>query len=297
MAAFSVIIPARNRIALLRRAVASVQQQAAADWELIVVDDGSSEDIEGALWEAGATEATLVSQTHQGAAAARNAGAAHASKDYLVFLDSDDEAKPGWLKGFDELASAGNVVLFCGMELYRAGRATTPNEHVEPRPDPLFGQNPVLFRAGTYAVHHEAFTAVGGFAEEMRSGQHTELGIRLMWHVAARGGHVGATAATGVRCHVHEGPSIRKDAEAIVQGTRCMLEWHSEVLARHRPLQANYWGVLGVNYARLDRRGQALAAFVRAVLCDPWRFKHYARLGVALLPLPTSRLWNERVRS
>ena len=90
--AVSVIIPVFNRQDVLRRAVASVLAQTFQDYELIVVDDGSAEQIVDALSEA-RDKINLRIIPHgrnRGAAAARNTGAQAASGRYLAFLDSDD---------------------------------------------------------------------------------------------------------------------------------------------------------------------------------------------------------------
>lgn len=93
MPAVSVIIPTYNRAAMVMEAIESVLAQSYADRELIVVDDGSTDDTEAAV-AAFLPQFTYVYQEHQGVSAARNRGAAIARGEYLAFLDSDDL----WLK-------------------------------------------------------------------------------------------------------------------------------------------------------------------------------------------------------
>ena len=85
----SVIIPTYNRAALVREAVASVTAQTFQDFEIVLVDDGSTDETLEALahWE----DITVLRQTRRrGVAAARNLGAAAARGEWLAFLDSDD---------------------------------------------------------------------------------------------------------------------------------------------------------------------------------------------------------------
>ena len=93
MPLFSVIIPVYNRHAAVREAIDSVLGQTFADYELIVVDDGSTDgtpeierEYRGAL--------RYVGRDHRGVSAARNAGAGASSGRWLAFLDSDDRWLP-----------------------------------------------------------------------------------------------------------------------------------------------------------------------------------------------------------
>ena len=87
----SVIIPTYNRLHLLRQAVESVRAQTYDRWELIVVDDGSTDETRIVLDRMGDPNVRVVSMPHSGIVGAlRNAGARAAHGDYLAFLDSDD---------------------------------------------------------------------------------------------------------------------------------------------------------------------------------------------------------------
>ncbi len=91
----SIILPVYNRAATVGRAIASVVAQTEHDWELIVVDDGSHDDLSGAI------AAVLDHRVHllrhernRGAAAARNSGIRAARAPFIAFIDSDDEWMP-----------------------------------------------------------------------------------------------------------------------------------------------------------------------------------------------------------
>jgi glycosyltransferase involved in cell wall biosynthesis len=92
----SAIIPVFNGERYLAQAIASVQTQGPVVAQLIVVDDGST-DQSGALASLLAPDAILVRQSNLGPGAARNAGASLARGDYLAFLDADDVWMPGKL--------------------------------------------------------------------------------------------------------------------------------------------------------------------------------------------------------
>jgi glycosyltransferase involved in cell wall biosynthesis len=86
----SVVIPHRNHVRFLREAACSVLDQVEVTVELIVVDDGSSDDPKPVLDTLDSSKIRLIRQNHGGPASARNAGAQQAKGTYLAFLDADD---------------------------------------------------------------------------------------------------------------------------------------------------------------------------------------------------------------
>src|SRR5580704_8985688 len=99
---FSVVIPAFNRTDLLAKALASVFQQEFTNFEVIVVDDGSTDD-QSRVVQKYKDRVTFLRQDNAGQGAARNRGAAAARGEYLAFLDSDDLWFPWTLKVVDRI--------------------------------------------------------------------------------------------------------------------------------------------------------------------------------------------------
>lgn len=85
----SVIIPTYNHAQFVVQAVESALAQTYADLEVIIVDDGSTDDTQAVLARYGA-EINYIYQENQGLSAARNAGISVARGDYFLFLDADD---------------------------------------------------------------------------------------------------------------------------------------------------------------------------------------------------------------
>ncbi|MCP6757349.1 MAG: glycosyltransferase family 2 protein [Fischerella sp. CENA71] len=86
----SVIIPAYNAMTYLPETVGSVLRQSFTDFEVLIIDDGSSDTIQQWASQVQDPRLRLISQENQGASAARNNGIAHAQGEYLAFLDADD---------------------------------------------------------------------------------------------------------------------------------------------------------------------------------------------------------------
>ena len=109
----SIIIPAYNVDRYIRRAVESLQHQTFEDFELLAVDDGSS-DRTGQILDSIAARDIRVSVFHQknaGAPAARNFALDHARGEYVMFFDADDWAEPAMLSKMYAFASANRLEL------------------------------------------------------------------------------------------------------------------------------------------------------------------------------------------
>jgi glycosyltransferase involved in cell wall biosynthesis len=90
MTKVSVIIPAFNCMAYLPFAINSVLKQTFQSWEVIIVNDGSTDHIERWFDTLGNPKIKLINQLNQGSAVARNTGLSNASGEYIAFLDGDD---------------------------------------------------------------------------------------------------------------------------------------------------------------------------------------------------------------
>ncbi|MES2799093.1 MAG: glycosyltransferase family A protein [Bacteroidota bacterium] len=99
---FSIILPTYNRAHLLPKAIQSVVDQTFGDWELIIVDDGSSDDTKAVVGKFQDERIRYIYQENQERSVARNNGIQNAQGNYICFLDSDDYFLPNKLMGFHE---------------------------------------------------------------------------------------------------------------------------------------------------------------------------------------------------
>lgn len=109
----SVIIPFYNRRKEVLRAVKSVLNQTHKNFEIILIDDGSTDDISEIqqLAEKNNSIKLYHNKENRGASASRNVGILKSTGDYIAFLDSDDEFKPGKLKTQVHYMVASNAVI------------------------------------------------------------------------------------------------------------------------------------------------------------------------------------------
>lgn len=117
---FSIVIPIFNVSSFLPECLESVAQHSFRDYEVICVDDGSTDDSfaiakryvdENEHWQ-------LIHQENQGLSGARNTGLKHALGDYVLFLDSDDRLKPDTLRILSENLTDEDFLCFNGQRFF-----------------------------------------------------------------------------------------------------------------------------------------------------------------------------------
>lgn len=152
----SVIVPVRNRRDLLRELLAALDAQSVADFEVIVVDDGSTDgagDLAAAFRVLG-RPVRVLHQEGEGAVAARVCGARHARGEVLAFTDSDCRPSPGWL-------AAGLAAIDAGADV--AHGPTRPARPVQPLERSVDQADDGLFATCNVFYRRAAFEAAGGF--------------------------------------------------------------------------------------------------------------------------------------
>lgn len=137
--AVSVLMPVRDRAGPLREAVASVRAQTRGDWELLIVDDASTDGSAAAAAALAAADprirALALPRPH-GAAGARNAGLAAARGRYVAFLDSDDAWHPDKLaRQLAFMRARGAAIGFTGYTRIRADGTVTERVRAPERVD------------------------------------------------------------------------------------------------------------------------------------------------------------------
>jgi teichuronic acid biosynthesis glycosyltransferase TuaG len=187
----SVIMPAYNAGRHVAESVRSVLGQTYADWELVVVDDGSTDGTAGVVKGLAARDARIryVRRENGGQAAARNTGLGEARGRLVAFLDADDLWLPGKLSAQVALMEERGVdLVYTDGYIFSDGGEVSPDERFnilpgEARGEEMFRALFALNRIGTLSVlvRREALDAVGRF-DESRAYQNCEdydLWLRL----------------------------------------------------------------------------------------------------------------------
>ncbi|HJU09963.1 MAG TPA: glycosyltransferase family A protein, partial [Candidatus Binataceae bacterium] len=211
----SVIIPTYNRWPMVSEAVASVVAQEGVDFELIVVDDGSTDETGERLhcWVQKLTTThpfRIVRIPNRGPAAARNLGVKLANSAMIAFLDSDDLWQPGKLQRQVTYMRANPE---CGISqteetwLRRGVRVNPGKRHLKRSGDLFFDSlRTCLVSPSAVIMRTDTFRAAGGFDEDLRAAEDYDLWLRLLIDlpvellpaplVIRRAGHPGQLSGT-----------------------------------------------------------------------------------------------------
>ncbi len=178
----SVIIPTYNRAAMVVEAVESVLAQEMSDFELIVVDDGSTDETEERLGTFG-SRLHYCKQQNEGVSCARNRGLEIARAPLVAFLDSDDLWLPGKLRVQHTYMEEHPDVLICQTEeiWWRKGRRVNPKKHHQKPSGDIFRRSLDLCLVSPSAVmvRRELFEKVGYFDETLPVAEDYDLWLRV----------------------------------------------------------------------------------------------------------------------
>jgi len=153
-ASVAVIVPVRDRRALIRSLLDALAEQSYRDFEVIVVDDGSNDGSGDEAERAEGVQTRVVRTAGSGAVAARRAGVAASRAPYLAFTDSDCRPDPGWL-------AAGVAALDAGADVVNG--ATRPAGPVGPLDHSVASGEEGLYPTCNVFYRRNAYDAAGGF--------------------------------------------------------------------------------------------------------------------------------------
>ena len=205
---FSVIIPLYNKAPYIRKALESVLAQTYTDYEVIVVDDGSTDDscaiadefvreaMGNGLWAIDeetnrqspiANRLMLLKQQNSGVSAARNNGVAQASGDYIAFLDADDWWEPTYLEHMAQLIEdypeAG--LYACNYVYYKPGKThvalNIPTGYIN-YPKAYYESGAMPVTSITAIMPRAVFDEMGGFPLGIKLGEDFLLWAKTAMH-------------------------------------------------------------------------------------------------------------------
>jgi len=180
---FSVVIPAYQAAATIAAAVASALEQTRPAREVIVVDDGSSDDLAGALRPFG-DRVELIRKPNGGVASARNAGVAAASGEFMAVLDADDRFHPRRIEALAGLAAARPDLDLVTTDARFVVGGEDAGSFLSENPFATSDQRLAILRScfvgGWPAVRVARLREAGGFDEDLEVGVDWDCWLRLI---------------------------------------------------------------------------------------------------------------------
>lgn len=277
---FSIIIPSYNRAHIVTRAINSVLSQSLFDFEIIVVDDGSTDSTKETVHSILDTSIHYVYQQNKGVCAARNHGVSKASGEYFIFLDSDDYVTQDWLKDFYEIAKKNSPdFVFCDMKKMDID---SKQEKVIKALDPYSqGVNIEngLYMPGTFCVKSSFFKSIGGFDENLRFAEFTDFGFSCNKKTTSKF----FTQKIGLIYEASlDGGS--KNSQNKIDANLYIIKKHWMFFKKQPDILRLYYQNIGVAYFRLSDWSNARTFFWKAYLIQPSKLKTLIRFLISFYP-------------
>jgi len=226
----SVIIPCYNQAQYLQQAIESVLAQTYKDFEILVVNDGSTD--QTAEVAASFSGVRCIAQKNQGQAAARNAGLHESKGEFLVFLDADDRLMPtaleAGLSGLNKRPDCAFIYGRCriiapdGSELPEWPQPLYENDHYRQ----LLKDN-YIFSTGRVLYRRSPIEEIGGFNHDVVPSEDYDLYLRI-------------TQKFPICCHSEVVSEYRRHPQQVSVNSAVMLRATLTVLrAQHRNVRGN----------------------------------------------------------
>ena len=280
----SVIIPTYNRAHLVGRAIRSVLNQTYQDFELIVVDDGSTDNTEEVVKGFNDDRIRYICHDeNKGGSAARNTGIKIALGEYIAFLDSDDEWLPEKLRrqiGTLQKLSKEWAGVCTGFWLIDGGSVI---KYTPPLPRNLFTEllsRCFLYSGSTLLIRKVLLDEIGGFDEALPRHQDWDLLLRI-----SKTHKLAVIREPLVRIYASEHPPANKVREA---KERLLAKYAQDLQSmgafRRRQIMGSHWLELACLYAGEKHFAQSILYLRKAILQNPiQRPGRYIRLVDAML--------------
>ena len=212
----SVIIPTYNRAALLSTTIASVTSQELVDVEVLVVDDGSTDDTAGVVCGLRDRRIQYIRESNAGRSLARSMGFRVSTGDYVLFLDSDDALLPGALHALARvLDEKPHIDWVAGGILFSDDHEQVIAEHMPWISYPVISFAKLIVGCpmvpSSVLMRRTTFLASGGFDKEVETAEDWDLWIRL----ARDGYEFDWLQAPVCRYRVHAGNTVTNGAQHV----------------------------------------------------------------------------------
>ena len=293
----SVVIPLYNKEKQIAHTIQSVFNQTFQDFEVVIVDDGSTDESAAEVEKFCDSRIRLIHQENAGVAAARNRGIEEAKGDLIAFLDADDEWKPEYLATQYHLSQKypDCNVFACNYEFRNIEGKVTPTII---RKLPFTGEDGILSNyfevascshpplwTSSIVVKKQAIQAIGGFPVGIRSGEDL-----LTWARLAVNGQIAYSKKVEAIYDLGEGyvltnlPPRRQDiGDPVGKELVKLLSVYPEKMALKRYI--SHWHKMRASVAiRYGEKIETMKEVLRSLFYYPFNMKVIPFFFLAMLP-------------
>lgn len=277
----SIIVPFFNAEKTIITTIKSVINQSLTDWELILVDDGSTDDYLINCNEfLRDSRIQLIRQSNQGVSAARNFGAVHAKSRYIVFLDADDSISKTHLADFISESVDDPELVTCEIKIFISNVEKKSNSRKSASYKPSI--------PGSWMIKRDIFLKLEGFDERLKFAENTEFFFRFdqqkryLKHIQKENLFYFQSETGG-----------SKNLQNMIDSILIILNKHDQILSTH--VKFLYHQIVGVNQLRFQRFDQARKHLWKAYRFKPWNFKTLARLGLSFIPRLSMKIYTKQI--
>src|SRR5699024_111524 len=185
---FSIVIPLYNKKAHIKRAINSILQQTYQNFEIIVIDDGSTDNSYEEIKEIKDSRLSIYKKDNEGVSVARNFGVEKANNDYIAFLDADDvwhslflESILNLIKEYPEAGAYASSYDFRTVSSIKNANINIDLHKGQTGLVDYFksAQNDPLISASSVVIRKSVFKTIGGFMPELSRGEDLEMWCRI----------------------------------------------------------------------------------------------------------------------
>ncbi|SFG32904.1 glycosyltransferase family 2 protein [Pontibacter chinhatensis] len=276
----SVIIPTFNRSTLIEKAVKDVIKQSYKDWELIIVDDGSTDDTEWVIrkYIDSDNRITYLKKGKTGAADSRNYGVKHATGEVVTFYDSDDELADNWMELMISGFSNPNICLVsCGVSTKDVIKDKEINRELPQKVWHCKRGTTAMFIAAAFFIKKIVFEQIGGYDIQLHSDQHTELGFRIIKYMGENNLQGNIIPHVLMQINVHGGARIRSNDKAVFLGTKRILTKHENILRTKKKKYIEYLEINAYRASKLGLKSEALSSIKKIIIYKPYYWKAWVK--------------------
>lgn len=264
----SFIIPTYNRANVVGNAIESVIKQSNPHWELIIIDDGSTDETSNVVKKYREDKRIkYFYQENTGVSGARNAGAKISCGKYLIFLDSDDILFPDLINKLYQ-----NNLHEYDLVYWQVIRETNGKISIKKPVDlgKMFNNLQAVFLAGSICYRKQIFCNVGGYDPSMTFGENYELGLRI---AQVKNLKVKYIEEPFLKYSIDTENRTSNSFKNRLDSHLYQYEKHKEKYKRDPESLAVLYYLIAFIFEKTNKKSAALKYYRNSWLCTPWNLK------------------------